>query len=360
MAQALRSLADLPAPGATHPSAAAQVFVVGVPRSGTTLVSMILNHSGVYLSLNDLYFLQRVASFSAFAGRLSVDHAHCLLDHLLDLVAKRSTSADRFIGQIFVASEALAAVRQTMHQRIARQAYTWHGLQQETLDLLAGASGHLGWADKTPQNYLYAERLLQAFPAARLVYVLRHVVDVLNSMKHADHEGHDARRYHPIVYALHWRSAVRSYLAHQRDGRVTMLRYEDLVSAPPASVARLEAFLGTRLGPVDIGRLGSNSSFAGRARERIPPAEAWLCQWLCRTELKAMCYAPLAGHFEARYLPELAAVTWRFLKYQAARFARSADARGRMFNFVLRVLSDGTPGAAAVPRNEEQGATWSK
>lgn len=304
---------------------------------------MILNQSGAYLSLNDLYYLQRVASLSAFSGVLCADHAHRLLDYLVDMAARRSADADRFIGQISVPTAALVAVRLTMRERIACQAYTWHELQQQTQDLLARSGGCVGWADKTPQNYLYAERLLQSFPAARMVYVLRHPVDVLSSMKHANHKGHDARRYHPIVYALHWRAAVRSFLGHRGDGRVTLLRYEDLVSSPPASVARLEVFLGIRLGLMNVAQLGSNSSFAGRSRERIASCEVWLCQWLCRAELELIGYAPVACRFEPGYLPELAAVTWRFVNYQCVRFARNADARGRILRFARRVLGIGAP-----------------
>lgn len=310
------------------------VFVIGLPRSGSTLLSRILNESPDILCVNDLYYVQAVLGLQVQQGPLPLKEGELLLERLLRLLRIRSSENDDFIGQFTVPDSELQAIRQEALDALAKGRLDWGGLMDLVLSRVARAAGKRCWADKTPQNFFHVELLRSRFPGARFVFLLRDPRDILASYKYAHGEGHDARRYHPLAYAFYWRSAVRRYLALAPSQDVTMLRYETLRHDTVACCGQLEQFLGTRLRAPDIDRIGHNSSFGGGARRTVTPTEAWLCERVCGKELQALGY-PLSGATPRwRDLPYLIGVTLRFVGFQLGRGLRSPDARARMRSFV--------------------------
>lgn len=97
--------------------------------------------------------------------------------------------------------------------RQKRSPYEWHDLMNDLLMSVAVSAGKCRWADKTPQNFYHFYLLAERFPAARFIFLFRDPRSILASYKYARGKGHDARRYHPVVYSLYWRSAVRFYAA---------------------------------------------------------------------------------------------------------------------------------------------------
>lgn len=66
------------------------VFVMGLPRSGSTLLSTLLNNSPDILSVNDLYFLPAVLAMDAVAGEMSDTQTAELADLLLNVINVRA------------------------------------------------------------------------------------------------------------------------------------------------------------------------------------------------------------------------------------------------------------------------------
>lgn len=203
------------------------VFVMGLPRSGSTLLSRLLNATPDILSVNDLYFLQGVFAEDAADGPLTAEAADRLASRLLEVIDTRSKAKEAFIGQLQIAPESLASIRTEVMRSPPTE---WSGLLDALLSRVAAAAGKRRWADKTPQNFYHFERLAAAFPDARFVFLFRDPRAVMASFRHAAGDGHDPRRYHPVVYALYWRSAVRWWRRFAADTRVTMVRYECCLS----------------------------------------------------------------------------------------------------------------------------------
>jgi hypothetical protein len=61
--------------------------------------------------------------------------------------------------------------------------------------------------------------LIEAYPQASLVFLQRNPVNVLSSFKFIKSNSQDGRagRYHPLIYARYWRSAVDAYLANVKN-----------------------------------------------------------------------------------------------------------------------------------------------
>jgi tetratricopeptide (TPR) repeat protein len=189
--------AEFPAPSRSACHDARPVFVVGLPRSGTTLVDRILSsHSQIGSHGESTDF---VLSLMQLAGPCPNK------DELL----RRCTTIDpAALGESYVAR--LAAV--------------------------AGARV----VDKTPANFLYLGLIARALPEARIIYVRRRPMDVCYAMLKTlfrmaypfSYDFSDLARYWLAFDALmrHWQRSLPP-------DRFLVVDYEHLVKAPE-SVSR--------------------------------------------------------------------------------------------------------------------------
>lgn len=316
------------------------VFMVGLPRSGSTLLSRLVNESPDILSVNDLYFLQAVIADNALEGVLDEAQAARLADSLLEVIDTRANANNEFIGQFRVSPEAIARIREKALAAHRRAPMAWNALMDALLADVAAEAGKTRWADKTPQNFLHAERLIEAFPNARFVYLLRDPADILSSYKFASGEGHDRRRYHPWVYARYWVAAVERYeeLKAAFPERFLLVRYEDLVARPAEEAARIAGFIGTTITPPALGNVGHNSSFSGKARQTIGPAEQAICARVCGKAAARYGYRPAAGAWSVGGVASVVALTFRFAFFQGLRLVQSRDARARVMAVLGRLV----------------------
>ncbi len=313
------------------------LFIVGLPRSGSTLLSKIINASPDILCVNDLYYLQSVLSLQAAKGKLERNTAVRLIDLILHVISLRSLAGDSFIGQISVAGPKIECIRNKIINQHLKLGFDWAALLDATLTEVALQSGKKRWADKTPQNFLHIKRLHRAFPAAKLIFIFRDPRHVLASYKYADAEGHNKRRYHPVIYSLYWRTAVRRYLSVLKEIKgIRMIRYEDIIKTPGSLIDRLNAFLETSIEKPDLEAIGSNTSFKSGKRKNLTETENWICQKICSREMSILGYKPQPANWRLASLPELSFLTFRFFLFQIRRVLFQRDARKRIFA-LLRV-----------------------
>lgn len=318
---------------------ASSIFIVGLPRSGSTLLSRLINESHDILCVNDLYYVQRVLAENAAEGLLEPGITRRLADYILDLISERSSTSDFFIGQIRLPEYRIASIRKKVLQECRKKRFEWSSLMDDVLTRVAQHAGKTRWADKTPQNFLHIEILHRAFPKARFLFLFREPCKILASYKYAASSEHDKRRYHPLVYALYWRIAARKYLtARKKIPFVEMVRYEDLIRHPAVTTKRISEFLETAISCPDLQTLGDNSSFNNRGRRSLSPTETWICQTVCRREMKEIGYSPSHASPKASDLGELLLLTLRFTCFQMKRLFFDKNGRQRIFALVRSSL----------------------
>jgi len=191
-------------------SKAAPIFIVGLPRSGSTLIERILgSHSKVYMG----------GELPQFA--LSVVAA-----------VNRNRSTAPLTRQQLVAQSALvdfAALGQDYVTRVNAL-----GIRSDC------------FTDKMPLNYLYCGMIRRALPNARIVHVRRHPMAACYAIyKTLFQDGY------PSSYDL--QELGRYYLAYRRlmrhwsvtlPGAILELQYEDLIAGPDQQIRRLLEFCG--------------------------------------------------------------------------------------------------------------------
>lgn len=240
------------------------VFVVGCPRSGTTLVQQLLNaHPDIRIGPETHFihrFWQRWREYGDLGGKG--------WDRLVRDVASIPELADIGISP----AEVTAAAEKLDPRSPGR-------LLESLLERFAGEATVTG--EKTPNHLLYMPLLQDWIPRARFIHVLRDPRAVVNSWRTVPWSS--GTRYGDAAI---WRHYLRTAL-RDPPGPDTLLqvRYEALVEAPEEETRRMAAFLDVPHDPgmVEHHRSGSvavdveREPWKRRAAEPLTraPADRW-------------------------------------------------------------------------------------
>lgn len=197
------------------------VFVVGMPRSGTTLMRSILNaHPSMAL-----------APETHFINHWMQVHRHTNLADPEDF--------DRFWGEYTVTNQYrwLGLDPDDTKERIhAAGTPTFRSIFTTLLDGFAETQGKQRSGEKTPDNYRHLDVLFEWYPTARVIYMIRDPRAVVASFKALDRAWTDK----PIEeVAARWRRSAERAEQKNKDERVVLVRYSELVNAPSEAVRRI-------------------------------------------------------------------------------------------------------------------------
>jgi hypothetical protein len=205
------------------------LFVIGPPRSGSTLLMrMLSSHSAIY-SRAEPHLLTPLAHLGFYD---TVDAAP--FDHLQAQQAAREFVADLPRGE----ADYLDACR----------AYTdvLYGRMLE-----ARGKGKPFFLDKTPANALVLPFLAKLYPRSRYVVLTRHPAAIWSSYANSFFDGDyvAARKFNPILNRY-----VPAMARFLRERPVPLVRvgYEDLVQRPEEEMRRVFEFLGLAFEPDTI------------------------------------------------------------------------------------------------------------
>ncbi len=221
------------------------IFVTGASRSGTTLLSFVLdNHRSVF-GLKELHFFGQVwdpRSPVRFTRSQAIEGVASIFAHQQDGVLSWKVTEEH--------RREAAAVVEECGESFSDPA----SLFAAAVIRLANAAGKTIPCEQTPRNIYYGEALLNAFPSAHIVHMVRDPRAVMASQKKrwqrrrlAATGGSVPRyqtlrvwvNYHPYTAAKLWHSATDNAVRLSSHPRVTLLRFEDLVQRPEPTVRML-------------------------------------------------------------------------------------------------------------------------
>jgi tetratricopeptide (TPR) repeat protein len=218
------------------------IFVVGLPRSGTTLVERVLASHPLVSSAGESFFVPS---------------------------ALRQLAGERGAGPV-CADVIRSAARAPAGELAARY--------------LAAIDYRLGdepmFVEKLPENVLYLGFLARDFPDARIVHVRRNPMDVCFAMYKQSFFRYaytlaDLGRYYPAYdrLAAHWSELLAD--------RIVSVSYETLVGHPEAAVRTLLARLGLPFEPacLEFHRNPAATNTASAAQVREPMHTRSVGRW---------------------------------------------------------------------------------
>jgi hypothetical protein len=204
-----------------------RVFIVGCPRSGTTLLQALLASHKDILSFPESHFFHQVA---VQQGRRSGMFVSGKIKERLRrfLVESGNEELARLLprGAIFLNRYAGAFVN--------------------ILDTAALNRGRTVWLEKTPRHLHYVDTIRRYVPLAKFIHILRRGQDVVASLYQVTHRYPETWRGERGIDECidRWLDDVKISLGYLEDPDHTLVRYERLVQEPEAVLHRLCRFMG--------------------------------------------------------------------------------------------------------------------
>jgi hypothetical protein len=280
------------------------IFVVGPPRSGTTLTGRMLGtHRRIFVPAERNFF-EKVYARQPATGDWQKRYLRLVRKHWLD--DNSDAEHRQVVAQVFAQPDLEGRLLQS----------TGPG---QFFDLFmarqAAVAGKDRWCTQTHNDVFHIPTIFALYPDAKVVICVRHPLDFLVSYRdkwqraarrnRVDHANRLRQLYHPVITSMFWLMNVRAIAnaVATHPGSVTLVRYEDLVGDPEAASRRLCEFVGE---PFDAAMLrpGFNNSsrdiqsgeiFASsvdRWKQSLAPSEAYVAQRLCRRAMRKLGYAP--------------------------------------------------------------------
>ncbi|MFZ0418145.1 MAG: sulfotransferase [Candidatus Sulfotelmatobacter sp.] len=273
----------------------APVFVVGCPRSGTTLLyNMLLSAGGfaVYLAESNVFNLL-VPRF----GDLSV-------------AANREKMVDAWLqSQLFRATFLDAG---KIRAKVLTECRNGGDFLRIVMGEMGREQGVERWADNSPEELLYAVTIKKYLPGALFIHMIRDGRDVslsLDARPHAWIRPFSWDRNDSLAIAgicWEWMLKRGRELGRQLGGDYIEVHFEELQADGPGTLAKIGAFIQHDLDYDRILRVGigsvrePNTSFkgdggspVGRWKQKISAEKLALFEALVGTTLKELGY-PLA------------------------------------------------------------------
>jgi len=277
------------------------VFVVGPPRSGTTLTARLLGALPRLFMPGETHYLEDIYHRWKGPGAFP-QHLSGMLCRLRTLYGRFYEPADqRRIERLWESSA---------FRRELSQCTTHRELFEAFMRLQAASAGKGRWGNQVPRDLFELETLFGMFPDARVIACIRDPRDFLVSYRDKwtvtpEDSARLRRLYHPILTAYLWKASARAILRGKGrfESAMHVLRYEDLVTEPACHLRRLCAFIGEAFDPrlLDTGfsnsstgkRLtGISSSSAGRWQADLPVEDAYFAQRICGPVMEKFGYEP--------------------------------------------------------------------
>ncbi len=303
------------------------VFVLGCPRSGTTLLQLMLHAHPRIAIPPETRFLQAIYYTRAGFGDLRDparrrDLAQFIVSRRSTLFGDLGLDARELVEEIVAAPPTLGSAAGTVFRAYARR------------------FGKPRWGDKRPGYYQFIPPLLRMFPGAQIIHLVRDGRDCVASLKRMP--WFDQGIYGAVAT---WMEAIgQAGNAERRlpQGTLLRVRYEDLVADPPRLLMAICAFLGEDYHPAMAAphviageliparkawHLGTRQPVtparAGTWRSGLEPWEARLCEAVMGRRLRSLGYTLSgAGPAAPQHLARFAGVAARRLAADRDRGVR--------------------------------------
>jgi Sulfotransferase family len=304
------------------------IVILGCPRSGTTLLQVMLHsHPRIGIPPETRFLLPAYRERLRFGDLSETANRRALGDFIVRTKGHRfgdlGLDRDATVGEIVDGPPTLGSA-----VGIVLRAY-------------AQRFGRPRWGDKRPAYYNYIDVVMRLFPDARILHVVRDPRDCVASLKRMPWWRTDS--YHSVAA---WAQSIDNTERAIRvwPGAVTRVQYERLVAEPESELKALCAELGEEYDPAmaeperlaDVAvperkhwhsntRVGPTTERVGRWKDDLEPWEASLCETVLAERMARFGYEPAgAGPLGAVHR----------LRYNRALAAREARRR-------LRIVKDG-------------------
>ena len=263
------------------------IFIVGAPRSGTTLLRNMLNrHPAIAIYRESDFYHYVYRRRRSFGNLGDLRNRQRLVKEYL---------STRGVRRMQMELQALEAT-------LLEEGVSYEAFFLSLLRCYAQAQGKKRCGEKTPRHALITEELCQWYPDASIIHLVRDPRDVVASFLRLPWSDHNV-----LGNAHLWLRFNHAARSSQHRPRYLLVHYEQLVTQPEQELRRICSSIGEDYSaimlvpnhdptadrpwlrraeePVNTGRLG-------KWREQLTADQVALIEWLVRPHMEAFGYEP--------------------------------------------------------------------
>lgn len=281
------------------------IFVVGTPRSGTTLTAKILGqHSRVFMPGETHFFDDIYSRRKEFSEPLNSKSIQIIISLLKTIYARYNEPVDQVrIKSLF----------ENVNIRLEEQLGACSNYREILSLFMENQARQLGkarWGNNTPRDLFHIDDIIKFYPNAKVIVCIRDIRDFLLSYKYkwratpVEHVDLLKTLYHPVTTSLLWKSSMQLALAIKEyvpKRNLVIVRYEDLVTQPARIIQEICTVIGEKFEPKMLSIKDNNSSTpgqltgiftlsVGRWHTGLSSEEAWIAQYIAGKELERAGY----------------------------------------------------------------------
>lgn len=223
------------------------IFVIGSPRSGTTLTAKILGkHSRIFMPGETHFFDDIYARRSGLGKPSDSEGINRILSRLSNIYSRYNEPNDQIrIDKLFSQEDKLGICWD--------QCKTYKDVLSSFMDIQMLYEEKKRWGNNTPKDLFNIKEILQFYPNAKFIICVRDPRAFLLSYKgkwkvtDTSQTARLQKLYHPIVTSLLWKSSMKKLpevLEEIGDNNCIVVRYEDLVTSPEHTIKQVCISIG--------------------------------------------------------------------------------------------------------------------
>lgn len=324
------------------------VIVIGLPRSGTTFLSHVLScMDGLYV-FDDLYPYQEAKALS-LEGNLTKEQQ----SNYLNKLSWSARAKVRFKKNIYAFSPKctwaeIDALEDAVLKTFRDREVTWPMLLEEWMTRLSIFHNCQRWGYKTPQDFMHLDEILDIFPTAQFIFVMRDPRKVMTSFKNLPKQRSKGKapdgvvgQYHPIIYAQYWKMAyckTMTFINNNPKANVFVVKFEDLIADPEHEATKIAKFLNTKIQKsVQVKRI--NTSFSSVVNYSLTDTEVWLCELAIGRVMQQAGYE--LWNLKPKFIdiPNFVNTSFSFLNYQVYRLIMDSRARYSIVTYIKNLIN---------------------
>ncbi|MBL1209296.1 sulfotransferase [Geminocystis sp. GBBB08] len=226
------------------------IFVVGMPRSGTTLMTAMLSaHPNIAIPAETHFLRYWYQKYS-------------------DLDLTNQANFQQF-WQDFTQNERFYHLgidtQLTFHRILNQKKIDWKTIFTSILQQYAISINKVRWGEKTPDHYQYVELLLNWYPQARIIWMIRDPRAVTASLLTMPWANNYADQH-----AKTWQKNIQLLQKWEKTERIISIYYEDLITKTELTLKKICHFIAEEYTPQMIeGRSQKSSPLINRQGQAL-------------------------------------------------------------------------------------------
>lgn len=243
------------------------IFILGVPRSGTTLLRLLLNAHSQIAICGEIHFFDQVKEIEKRLPELNNDNLDEFFNYLNNTYSlQKLTRKDELFKNV---KELLKKEKKATYEKF----YSYLMEEYARLD----NKKIIG--EKTPQNIRYVNDILKMFPNAKIIHIIRDPRAAIASMLKVDWTADDV-----IINTLKWKIDILFAEDYKKKSlNFKEVYYEKVIEKPEETLKDLCSFIGVEYEDTILEFHKTAKQYIGNQPEKVntfkPLSSASLSKW---------------------------------------------------------------------------------